>query len=69
MRGKSYFPEFGDLDVMTTSAIPLASSPELILAPKDFIPEMLRPLADDDYDWKPERSPDGPNHDGGERSG
>jgi hypothetical protein len=38
----------------------LASSPGLILAPKDFTPEMLRPLADDDYDWTPERSPDGP---------
>src|SRR4030095_4088742 len=29
-------------------------------APKDFSPEMLRPLARDDYDWHPERSPEGP---------
>jgi hypothetical protein len=38
----------------------LASSPGLMLAPKDFTPEMLRPLANDEYDWRPERSPDGP---------
>ena len=38
----------------------LASSPGLILAPKDFTPEMLRPLADNDYDWNPERSASGP---------
>src|SRR6478735_3529637 len=38
----------------------LASSPGLLLAPKDFKPEMLRPLASNDYDWKPERSPSGP---------
>jgi hypothetical protein len=38
----------------------LASSPGLMLAPKDFTPEMLRPLASNDYDWKPERSPSGP---------
>lgn len=38
----------------------LASSPGLMLAPKDFSPEMLRPLADNDYDWKPERSATGP---------
>jgi L,D-transpeptidase catalytic domain len=38
----------------------LASSPGLILAPKDFTPEMLRPLANDDYDWQPERSASGP---------
>ena len=38
----------------------LASSPGLILAPKDFTPEMLRPLAKDDYDWQPERSASGP---------
>ena len=38
----------------------LASSPGLLLAPKDFTPEMLRPLASNDYDWKPERSPSGP---------
>ena len=38
----------------------LASNPGLMLAPKDFTPEMLRPLAKNDYDWKPERSPSGP---------
>lgn len=38
----------------------LASSPGLILAPKDFKPEMLRPLVKDEYDWNPERSTSGP---------
>ena len=38
----------------------LASNPGLMLAPKDMSPEMLRPLAHNDYDWKPERSPSGP---------
>ncbi len=38
----------------------LASHPGLILAPKDFTPEMLRPLAKMEYDWDPERSKDGP---------
>jgi L,D-transpeptidase-like protein len=38
----------------------LASNPGLMLAPKDFTPEMLRPLADNDYDWKPERTTSGP---------
>jgi hypothetical protein len=38
----------------------LASSPGLILAPKDFTPEMLRPLAKQEYDWHPERSGSGP---------
>jgi hypothetical protein len=38
----------------------LASNPGLMLAPKDFSPEMLRPLAQNDYDWHPERSPEGP---------
>jgi L,D-transpeptidase catalytic domain len=38
----------------------LASNPGLMLAPKDFTPEMLRPLAKNDYDWNPERSPGGP---------
>jgi hypothetical protein len=38
----------------------LASSPGLMLAPKDFTPEMLRPLADNDYDWNPQRSASGP---------
>src|SRR6266571_5217644 len=38
----------------------LASNPGLLLAPKDFTPEMLRPLAHNDYDWHPERSTSGP---------
>lgn len=38
----------------------LASSPGLILAPKDVSPEMLRTLAKNEYDWKPERSASGP---------
>jgi len=38
----------------------LASSPGLMLAPKDFSPEMLHSLAKNDYDWHPERSPEGP---------
>src|SRR5881398_3843163 len=38
----------------------LASNPGLMLAPKDFSPEMLRPLAHNDYDWHPERSSSGP---------
>ncbi len=38
----------------------LASNPGLMLAPKDFTPEMLRPLPPGEYDWHPERSPDGP---------
>ena len=31
-----------------------------MLAPKDFSPEMLHPLTKNDYDWHPERSPEGP---------
>ena len=38
----------------------LASNPGLLLAPKDMSPEMVRPLASNEYDWKPERSPSGP---------
>ena len=38
----------------------LASNPGVMLAPKDFTPDMLRPLAKDNYDWNPERSPNGP---------
>jgi hypothetical protein len=38
----------------------LASNPGLLLAPKDFSPEMLRRLGQDEYDWRPERSPGGP---------
>jgi len=38
----------------------LASSPGLMLAPKDFTPDMLRPLANNEYDWNPSRSASGP---------
>ena len=38
----------------------LASNPGMLLAPADFKPEMLRPLAKNDYDWNPERSTEGP---------
>jgi hypothetical protein len=38
----------------------LASNPGLLLAPKDMSPEMLRPLAPNDYAWNPERSSSGP---------
>jgi hypothetical protein len=38
----------------------VASNPGLLLVPKDFTPEMLRPLAQNDYDWHPERSTSGP---------
>ena len=38
----------------------LASNPGLILAPADFTPEMLHALGKNDYDWRPERSPEGP---------
>jgi hypothetical protein len=38
----------------------LASNPGLVLAPADFTPEMLRPLANNEYDWQPERSASGP---------
>src|SRR5258705_1946479 len=38
----------------------LASNPGLMLAPQDFAPEMLHPLGKNDYDWHPDRSPEGP---------
>src|SRR4030095_8793518 len=38
----------------------LASNPGLMLAPKDMSPEMLRPLAHNEYTWNPERSSSGP---------
>src|SRR4029078_8464334 len=38
----------------------LASSPGLLLAPKDLSSAMARPLASKEYDWKPDRSPSGP---------
>ncbi len=37
-----------------------AVNPGIMLAPKDFTPDMLRPLANGEYEWKPERSPTGP---------
>src|ERR1700747_2680021 len=37
----------------------LASNPGLMLARKDFTPQMFRQLACDDFDWRPERSPEG----------
>ena len=43
-----------------TSTPHLAANPGLMLAPKDFTPEMVRRLARDEYDWHPERSPAGP---------
>ncbi len=38
----------------------LAANPGVMLAPKDLTADMLRPLANDEYDWRPERSPEGP---------
>ncbi len=38
----------------------LASNPGLLLAPKDLNSEMVRPLASNEYDWKPDRSASGP---------
>ena len=38
----------------------LASNPGLLLAPKDFTPEMARRLANNEYEWRPERSTEGP---------
>ena len=38
----------------------LASNPGLLLAPKDFTPQMVRRLSKDEYDWRPERSTQGP---------
>ena len=37
-----------------------ASNPGLLLAPKDFSPDMIHRLGKDEYDWRPERSADGP---------
>jgi len=38
----------------------LASNPGLLLAPKDLSSATVRPLASNEYDWKPERSASGP---------
>jgi lipoprotein-anchoring transpeptidase ErfK/SrfK len=37
-----------------------ASNPGVLLAPKDFTPDMLKPLGKDQYQWNPERSTSGP---------
>jgi hypothetical protein len=37
-----------------------AANPGVLLAPKDFTPEMLKPLEKGGYQWHPERSPNGP---------
>lgn len=37
-----------------------AANPGLMLAPRDLTPEMLQPLQANAYEWRPERSPDGP---------
>ncbi len=37
-----------------------AANPGLMLAPKDFNPAMLKPMAKGEYDWRPERSSKGP---------
>ena len=37
-----------------------AANPGVLLAPKDFTPEMLKPLGDGEYQWQPERSTEGP---------
>jgi hypothetical protein len=37
-----------------------AAKPGILLAPKDFTADMLRPLANNDYDWRPERAKEGP---------
>jgi len=37
-----------------------AANPGVILAPKDFTPDMLKPLGKNEYQWNPERSTSGP---------
>jgi len=37
-----------------------AANPGVMLAPKDFTPEMLKPLGSGEYQWNPERSTSGP---------
>ena len=44
----------------TTRQPHLAANPGVLLAPKDFTPDMLKPLAMDAYVWNPGRSPAGP---------
>jgi hypothetical protein len=38
----------------------MAANPGVILAPKDFTPEMLKPLGSGEFQWHPERSATGP---------
>lgn len=38
----------------------LAANPGVMLAPKDLTADMLRPLASGEFDWRPERSMEGP---------
>jgi hypothetical protein len=44
----------------TKSQPHFAANPGVILAPKDFTPEMLKPLGKGEYRWNPERSTSGP---------
>ncbi|MFZ1219151.1 MAG: L,D-transpeptidase [Chthoniobacterales bacterium] len=37
-----------------------AANPGVMLAPKDFTPDMLKPLAKGEFQWNPERSASGP---------
>lgn len=37
-----------------------AANPGMMLAPKDFNPTMIKPMANGDYQWRPERSSKGP---------
>lgn len=37
-----------------------ASNPGILLAPKDLTPDMVAPMSAGAYDWRPERSPEGP---------
>lgn len=37
-----------------------AANPGVMLAPKDFTPDMLKPLGSGEYQWNPERSSSGP---------
>lgn len=37
-----------------------AANPGILLAPKDLTPEMVKPMQEGEYDWRPERTPEGP---------
>ena len=45
----------------------LASSPGLLLAPKDLSSEMVRPLASNEYRLEAGTQPERPDHDGSQR--